>query len=55
MSKGDVSCAMGLGSDGTGGGNAFWGKILAMALSGVRINPQRFSVGPGEGHLGKIG
>ena len=55
MSKGEASCAVGLGSDGTGGGNAFLGKILAIAPSEARINLQRRSRGPGEGHLGKIG
>jgi hypothetical protein len=31
------------------------GKILAIALSGIRINPWRRKRGPGPGHLGKIG
>jgi len=33
----------------------FWGKILAMALSRVRIHGRCRNNGPGEGHRGKIG
>jgi hypothetical protein len=34
---------------------SFMGEILAIALSGVRINHRRRKRGPGQGHLGKIG
>src|SRR5262245_36031446 len=35
MSKGEASCAVGRGSDGTGGGNIFWGKPLQPYLRGL--------------------
>lgn len=37
-SKGEASCAMGLGCDGAGDCNALWGNIVAITPSGVRIN-----------------
>jgi hypothetical protein len=50
-----LSCTVGRGSDGTRGGNAFLGIIVAIALSEIRISGWRRSRGPGEGLLEKIG
>jgi hypothetical protein len=55
MSKGEASCTVARGSDGTGGGGVFLGIKLAMAPWGFRIKRWCTSRGPVEGHLGKIG
>src|SRR6516162_8946267 len=53
MSKGEASCTVARGSDGTGGGGVFLGKKLAMAPSGFRIKRWCTSRGPGKGPSGK--
>jgi hypothetical protein len=55
MSKGETSCAVGRDSDGTGGCNAFWGKILATVPSEFKINRWRRNRDSEEDYLGEIG
>jgi len=54
MNKGEVSCAVGPGSDGTGAATLDWAKIVALSPTGVRIYRWNCSGGPEKGHLGKI-